>query len=164
MNLTSVEIQNKSFRVRWPGLDRKAVERFCQELTDEIQSLKAENSDLRKDLQEHEKELREHKEREKTIRAVLLNAQRTAEQTKANAEKEARLIVAEAELQAEKLLQAAQQRLSRAQDDITELKRHRMQLESRLRATVETYRNLLNIDKEDEEENEPAAKVEPVSG
>jgi cell division initiation protein len=163
MDLTSTDIEHKRFRTRWLGFDPKEVQHFCQELTGEIQSLKVENSDLRKDLQEQEKELREHKEREKTIRAVLLTAHKTAEQTKANAEKEAKLIVAEAELQAEKILQAAHQRLARIHDDIAELKRHRIQLETKLRATVETYQHLLDADKEDDKENEPMSKIKVLN-
>jgi cell division initiation protein len=163
MKLTSTDIQHKRFRTRWPGLDPKEVEHFCQELSEEIKTLKVENSDLRKDLLEQEKELREYKEREKTIRAVLLTAHKTAEQTKANAEKEATLIVAEAELQAEKILQAAHQRLARIHDDIAELKRHRIQLETKLRATVETYQHLLDADKDDEKENEPLSKIKVLN-
>jgi cell division initiation protein len=163
MKLTATDIQNKRFRTRWPGLDAKEVEHFCQELSEEIQTLKVENSDLRKDLLEQEKELREYKEREKTIRAVLLTAHKTAEQTKANAEKEAKLIVAEAELQAEKILQAAHQRLARIHDDVAELKRHRIQLDTKLRATVETYQHLLDADKDDEKENEPLSKIKVLN-
>jgi len=163
MKLTSTDIQHKRFRTRWLGLDTKEVQLFCQELTEEIETLKVENSGLRKDLQEQEKELREYKEREKTIRAVLLTAHKTAEQTKANAEKEAKLIVAEAELQAEKILQAAHQRLARIHDDMAELKRHRIQLETKLRATVETYQHLLNADKDDEKENEPLSRIKVLN-
>jgi cell division initiation protein len=163
MGLTTTDIQHKRFRTRWLGLDTKEVNLFCQQLAEEIENLKIENSRLRKDLQEQEKELREYKEREKTIRAVLLTAHKTAEQMKGNAEKEAKVIVAEAELQAEKILQAAHQRLSRIHDDIAELKRHRLQLETKLRATVETYQHLLNVEKEDEKENEPLSKIKVLN-
>ena len=159
MKSNSIEIERKRFRTRWLGLDPKEVGLFCQQLGEENHELKVENSALRKDLQAQEKELHEYKEREKTIRAVLLNAHKTAEQTKANAEKEAKLIVAEAELKAEKILQGAHQRLSQIHDDIAELKRHRILLESKLRSTIETYQQLLNMGKEEEGESEPKSKV-----
>lgn len=163
MKPTSADIQDKRFRTRWLGLDTKEVQLFCRELTEEIETLKVENSVLRKDLQEQEKELREYKEREKTIRAVLLTAHKTAEQTKVNAEKEAKLIVAQAELQAEKILQTAHQRLARIHEDIAELKRHRILLETKLRATVETYQHLLDADQDDEKENEPLSKIKVLN-
>jgi cell division initiation protein len=163
MGLTVTDIQNRRFRNRWLGLDAKEVQLFCQELTEEIENLKTENSRLNKDLQEQEKDLREYKEREKTIRAVLLTAQKTAEQTRGNAEKEAKVIVAEAELQAEKILQAAHHRLALIHGDIAELKRHRLQLETKLRATVETYQHLLNADKDDEKESEASGKIKVLN-
>jgi cell division initiation protein len=159
MKWASIEIQHKRFRTRWLGLDPREVQLFCQQLTEETHRLKAENSGLRKDLQEQEKELLEHREREKTIRTVLVNVQKTAEQMKANAEKEAKLIVAEAELKAEKILQGAHQRLAQLDSDIAELKRQRMQLETRLRSTIETYQQLLDMNKEDNQQDEPLSKV-----
>jgi cell division initiation protein len=159
MQLTTIDIQHKHFRTRWMGLDAKEVELFCQQQAEEIDRLKLENSNLRKDLQEQGKELSEYKEREKTIRTVLLNAHKAAEQVKANAEKEAKLIVAEAELKAEKTLQGAHQRLAQVQGDIEELKRHRILLETKLRSTIETYQQLLNMDKEEEKDNEPVSNV-----
>lgn len=152
-------LQPKRFRTRWMGLDAKEVELFCQELNEESQRLKTENAGLYKRLQDQEKELQEYKEREKTIRTVLLNAQKAADQLKANAEKEAQLIVAEAELKSERLLQDVHQRLAQLHNDVAELKRHRTQLETRLRATLETYQKLLEMDREEEREQEPASKV-----
>ena len=159
MEWNSVEIERKRFRTRWLGLDAKEVGLFCQQLAEENLQLKVENSALRKDLQTQEKELHEYKEREKTIRSVLLNAHKIAEQTKVNAEKEAKVIVAESELKAEKILQGAHQRLAQIHDDIAELKRHRILLESKLRSTIETYRQLLNMDIEEAGESEPKSKV-----
>jgi cell division initiation protein len=159
MNWTTVEIEHKRFHTRWMGLDAKEVGQFCQQLTEETHRLGAENNGLRKDLQEQEKELLEHKEREKMIRAVLFSVHKTAEQIKANAEKEAQLIVAEAELKAEKILQGTHQRLADLDNDIAELKRQRLQLETKLRNTLETYQQLLNTDREDEKQDVPGSKV-----
>jgi cell division initiation protein len=159
MTWTSVEIEHQRFRTRLIGLDAKQVGLFCQQLTEESHRLKAENDGLRKDVQDQEKELQEYREREKTIRSVLVTVHKTAEQIKANAEKEAKLIVAEAELKAEKILQSAHQRLVQTHDDIAELKRHRVLLEAKLRATIETYQELLNMEKEDQQKSEPQSKV-----
>jgi cell division initiation protein len=159
MDLTSTDIQHKRFRTKLMGLDPREVETFCQGLMEEIQRLKAENSGLRRDVQEGQRELKEYQDREKAIRNVLLNAQKAVENMKENAEKEAGLIVSEAELQAEKILQAAHQRLTQLHGDITELKRHRVQLEIKLRSTIESYRQLLDMDKEDENDSDPENKV-----
>ena len=141
------------------GLDPHEVELFIQQMVEDIQGLKAENAGLKRDIQDREKELREYREREKTIRNVLLSAQKTVDQMKVGAEKEARLIVAEAELKAEKILQGAHQSLSRLHEDIAELKRHRIQFETRLRNTIDTYRQILDMEAEENAEENLGSKV-----
>ena len=54
---------------------------------------KAENEDFKNDMQTLESEIKEHRDREKTMRAVLVSAQKNAEQIKANAEREAKLVI-----------------------------------------------------------------------
>ena len=159
MEWTSVDIQHKPFRRRWMGLDPQEIESFVQQMAEEMQRVRAENQSLRHDLQEQEKELKGYKDREKTIRNVLLSAHKTVEQMKANAEKETKLIIAEAELKAERILQDAHQRLGQLHEDIAELKRHRIQLETKLRTTIETYQQLLDMEKEDEKESDSRSKV-----
>ena len=159
MEVTPVDIQHKHFRTGWMGYDRRQVEMFLQEVTEEIQQVKLENANLRKELRDQEKELKEYKEREKAIRNVLLNAHKTVEQMKANAEKESRLIVAEAEIKAEKVLQGAHQQLAQLRENIGELKRQRIQLETKLRSIIETYRQLLDMGKEDVEEGRPDSQA-----
>ena len=62
-------------------------------------------------------------------------------------------------LKAEKILQGAHQRLAQLHNDVAELKRHRIQLATRLRATLEAYQKLLDLDGEEEREEEPASRV-----
>jgi cell division initiation protein len=159
MDWTPADLQHKQFRKRLMGFDPKDVEQFLQTASEEMAHLRMEGAELRRSVQEQEKELKEYKEREKTIRNVLINAHKTVEQMKANAEKEAKLIIADAELKAEKMLQSAHQRLAQLHQDISELKRQKIQLESKLRSTVEGYQQMLDMQKDDEEENEPEGKL-----
>ncbi|MHC1742153.1 MAG: DivIVA domain-containing protein [Syntrophobacteraceae bacterium] len=150
MESVVAELQHLQFRKRLWGYDPRDVDLALQQAVDQIQGLKVESASLRKDLQEQERELREYKEREKTIRNVLLSAHKTAEQMKANAEKEAKLIISDGEMKAEKVLQDAHQRLSQLHEDIAELRRQRIQLETKLRSTIEAYQQMLDMQKEDE--------------
>jgi len=163
MEWTSADIQHKQFRTRWKGLDPQEVQRFLDEIAQEIQRLLGENSGLKKDVQRLEKELQEYKDREKSIRNVLMNAHKTAEQMKANAEKEAKVLIAEAELKAERILQDAHQRLGQLHEDIAELRRQRVLLETKLRSTVETYARLLDMEKEEEKDDELGSKVKVLN-
>jgi cell division initiation protein len=162
MDWTPTDIQHKQFRKRLMGLDPRDVEQFLQSAAEEMANLRMESADLRRGVQEREKEIKEYKEREKTIRNVLLNAHKTVEQMKANAEREAKLIIADAELKAEKMLQSAHQRLAQIHQDISELKRQKIQLESKLRSTIESYQQMLDMEKEDEEGSEPEGKLRPT--
>ncbi len=163
MDWKSVDIQHRSFRKRWMGFDPNEVELFLDQMAEEVQRLKAENTALRRDLQERDKDLKEYKDREKTIRNVLLNAHKTVEMMKANAEKEAKLIISEAELKAEKILQTAHQRAAQLHEDITELKRQRVQLESKLRSTIGTYQQILDMEKDEEDEGGIGNKVKVIN-
>jgi cell division initiation protein len=159
MEADSIDIVHRQFRKRWMGWDPNEVRALIQQVSEDMQRLKAENAGLRRSLQEHEKELKEYREREKAIRNILVNVQKTAEQMKANAEKEAGLIVSEAELKAGEILQGAQQRLAQLNDEIAELKRHRVQLKTKLRATIEAYQQILGLEEQDEKQTETESRV-----
>lgn len=159
----TVEIQHRRFRTRWMGLDPREVETLVQQMTEETQRIKLENAALRKDLQERDEELKEYKGREKAIRNVLMTVHKSAEQIKESAEKEAKLIVAQAELNGENILREANERLTRLHAEINELKRHRMQLEAKLRSVLESYQQLLDMEKGDEDELEQPNKVTLLS-
>jgi cell division initiation protein len=76
------------------------------------------------------------------------------EQMRANAQKEAKLLVSEAEVKAERILNNAHNRLAQIHEDIAELKRQRTQFELKIRATIETYQKMLDMQKEEEAEVE----------
>lgn len=159
MDMTAIE--QKKFRSRLMGLDPREVESFLQEVVEEIGRLKTENENLKRDLQAQELEIRGHKDREKTIRSVLVNAQKNAEQTRANAEREARLIISEAEVNAERILKDAGDRILRMERELGELKRHRIQFGARMRALLDTYRQILDEDSSEKLMEVPAEKTVP---
>jgi len=103
-------------------------------LSNKIQRLKAENKG--------------YKEREEAFKRAMLNSQKVLEQMKKNARKSAELVVAEAEVQAEKILNKAHNRLAQLHEDITELKRQRMQIEVQIGAVLDAHTKLLEIGKE----------------
>ena len=68
---------------------------------------------------------------------------------KENAHKSSELIIANAEVKAEKILNSAHNRLSQLHEDISELKRQRMQIEAQIRSVIETHTKLLDMGKEE---------------
>ncbi len=140
------DLEQKKFRTRLMGLDPGDVESFLQEVIDEIRRLKTDNESLKRELQTLEIETRGHREREQTIRNVLVGAQKNAEQMKVNAEREAKLIISEAEVKAEKIIQAVNERLIAMEREISELKRHRIQFGARMRGLLDSLRQVLDED------------------
>jgi len=155
MLLTPLEIQQKEFRIRFfRGLDAKEVESFLQKVSEQMSALLKSIDELKRELENRDRQLSEHQEREQTLRNTLVSAQKTVEQMKLNAEKEAKLLVSEAEVKAERILNNAHNRLAQIHEDIAELKRQRTQFELKVRATLETYQKMLDMQKEEEAEAE----------
>ena len=153
MLMSPLEIQQKQFRHRFfKGLDAKDVESFLQKVADQMSGLLKEIDELKRDLGEKQRQLGEHREREQTLKNTLISAQKTVEQMKVNAQKEAKLLVSEAEVKAERILNNAHNRLAQIHEDIAELKRQRTQFELKIRATIETYQKMLDMQKEEEAE------------
>jgi cell division initiation protein len=151
MQLTPLDIQQKQFRLRLlRGYDPKEVESFLSAIADLVSGLLREKDELARELADKHRQLSEHRDREKTLKNTLISAQKAAEQMKANAEKEAKLVISEAEVKAERILNNAHNRLAQIHEDIAELKRQRTQLEMKLRATIETYLKMLDMQKEEE--------------
>lgn len=140
------EIEEKRFRKRLMGFDPGDVEPFLRDLVDELRRLKQENQNLKEDIQNLDSALKEHREREKTIRAVLVSAQKSAEQIKANAEREARLIVSEAGVKAEGIMKEADNRIIRMEQEMSEMRRNRLQFGARMRSLLDSFRMILDDD------------------
>jgi cell division initiation protein len=135
-------------------LDAKEVESFLQKVADKMSAYLKQIDELRRELEDKERQLGEHQGREQTLKNTLVSAQKTVEQMKANAQKEAKLLVSEAEVKAERILNNAHNRLAQIHEDIAELKRQRTQFELKIRATIETYQKMLDMQKEEEAEVE----------
>jgi cell division initiation protein len=155
MLLSPLEVQQKQFRIRFfRGLDAKEVESFLHKVSEQMSDLLKNIDELKRELDGKERQLSEHQEREQTLRNTLVSAQKTVEQMKLNAEKESKLLVSEAEVKAERILNNAHNRLAQIHEDIAELKRQRTQFELKVRATIETYQKMLDMQKEEEAEAE----------
>jgi cell division initiation protein len=156
MNITPLDITQKSFRTTFRGADAEEVAAFLALVASEFEGLVKELNSLRDDNRRKSDELVEHRGRERSLQETLVAAQRASEEIRDAARKEAEITVADAELQAEKIVQGAHQRFLRIVDDINELKRQRVQFEVGLKSMAEGHLRLL------EAFREPAAQVEAV--
>ena len=149
MKITPLDIQQQQFKTRFRGFDVLEVDTFLEQMADVFESLQSENKRFRKEIKRLQLEGQGYREREESFKRAMLNSQKVLEQMKQNARKSAELVVAEAEVTAEKILNRAQNRLAQLHEDITELKRQRMQIEVQIRSVIESHAKLLEIGKED---------------
>lgn len=148
MSLTPLDIQQQQFRVRLRGFDIHEVDRFIEQVAEAFTAMQSENKTLKEETRSLKLETQGYKEREETFKRAMLNSQKVLEQMKENARKSAEVIIADAEVKAEKVLNRAHNRLSQLHEDITELKRQRMQIEVQIRSVIESHSKLLEIGNE----------------
>jgi cell division initiation protein len=156
MNITPLDITQKSFGRSFRGLDPEEVAAFLALVASEFEGLVKELNALREESRRKSDELVEHRGRERSLQETLVAAQRASEEIREAARKEAEITQADAELQAEKIVQGAHQRFLRIVDDINELKRQRVQFEAGVKSLAEGHLRLL------EAFREPAGKEEAV--
>lgn len=149
MKVTPLEIQQRQFTVKFRGFDIEEVDIFLEQVAAAFESLQSENEKLQTDIRRFQLDAKGYRDREETFKRAILNSQQVVEQMRENAHKSAELIVADAEVKAEKLLNRAHNRLSQLHEDISELKRQRIQIEAQIRAIIETHVKLLEMGKEE---------------
>ncbi|MBU4503644.1 MAG: DivIVA domain-containing protein [Proteobacteria bacterium] len=148
METTALDIQQQQFKVRFRGFDIREVDKFLEQTADVFASLQQENKNLHEEIGRLKLESQGCKEREETFKHAMLNSQNVLDQMKGNARKSSELIIADAEVSAEKILNRAHNRLAQLHDDITELKRQRIQIEVQIRSIIEAHSKLLEIENE----------------
>jgi cell division initiation protein len=148
MKITPLDVEQKQFRVRFRGFDVREVDSFLEQLAHQFTTLISESEDQKKEIQRLLGEIREYRDREDAFKEAMINSQKALDDMRRNAEKQAELIVAEAEMKAEKILSTTHNRLKQLHEDISELKRQRMQLEVELGTILEAHRKLLEMSRE----------------
>ncbi|MDM8543058.1 DivIVA domain-containing protein [Desulfococcaceae bacterium HSG7] len=150
MLITSFDIRERRFKVRFRGFDVREVDSFLEHMADSFIDLENRNENLEKEILRLKTEINKHPEHEETLKQVMQNSQKVLDQMKKNAHQSAEMIVADAEIKAGKMLNKAHNRLAQLHEDITELKRQRLQIEMQIRSIIETHSRLLEMGKEEE--------------
>lgn len=97
--LTPLEIRDKTFK-NGLGYDKKDVEQFIKELSDDFKQLLNENESLKKKIKDLTDSMSYYKSIEKTLQKALIIAEKTAQDIKDNANQEADAIKLDAKANA----------------------------------------------------------------
>ncbi|WP_029894780.1 DivIVA domain-containing protein [Desulfohalovibrio reitneri] len=154
MSLSKIDIDNKTFTRSFRGYSTSEVDAFLVEVAEALATGAEERKALKERVAELEGLVDEHKQKEQTLRDTLMTTQKMIDQLKANARKESQLIIEEAQNKAEDVLNQAHLRMAQIHDDIIELKRQRTQFEVKLKSLLDSHRQLLEMENQEQEEIE----------
>jgi len=145
MRITPIDIQQQQFKSRLMGYDKAGVDQYLEILAGEIERLLRQSQDLQEELARTRSTLNEMREREATLKETLLTTQRVTDELKANARREAELLLADAEVRAERLMHSAADRRLQLLDEIREIRRQKIDLETSLRSLLEKHVRMLDL-------------------
>ncbi|MEN0057669.1 MAG: DivIVA domain-containing protein [Bdellovibrio sp.] len=143
MRITPIDIAHKSFAKKIMGLDADEVMDFLQQIASQMESLIQERNALKEGLREKDLSLMEYKERDQVLKETIATATQMAERLRQDADREARLIIADAQQKAEIITRDSRDSLKKMYQEVTELKRVRMQFEANLKALAQAHLSLL---------------------
>lgn len=143
MKITPIDIAHKSFGKRMMGLDSDEVMDFLQQIAAQMEALIQEKNSLKEALREKELSLMDYKERDQVLKETIHTATQMGERLRQDAEREAKLIVADAAQKAEIITRDSRDSLKKMYQEVTELKRARMQFEANLKALAQAHLSLL---------------------
>lgn len=143
MKIAPIDIAHKTFNRKMMGLDSDEVMDFMRAIAEEMESLIRERNNLRESLREKELIIVEYKERDELLKSTITTATKMAEKLQVDAEREAKLIVNDANQKADLIIRDSRDSLKKIYQEITDLKRVRMQFENNLKAVIQSHLSML---------------------
>lgn len=144
MKITPIDISHKTFNKKMFGLDELEVNDFLQQVALQMEQLIHERNTLREALREKDLSLNDYKDRDHVLKSTIATATTMSDRLRQDAEREAKLIVADAQQKAEMVQRDARDSLKRMYQEISDLKRVRMQFEANLKAMAQAHITLLD--------------------
>ena len=149
-----MDITNRTFSRSVRGYDPDEVKNFLQLISEDLEALITEHTELKKELEHRREQLSDLRERERILKDTMVLAQETKEQVQKNAMKEGEIIVRESELQAERIVANAYERVSEIQIEIDDLIRTRTSLRKELESLIDKTTTFLSSLKDEAEETD----------
>lgn len=143
MKITPIDIVHKSFSKKMLGIDADEVNDFMAHIASQMEALIQERNTLKEALREKELSLLDYKDRDQVLKSTIATASQMTERLRQDSEREAKLIIADANQKAEMIMRDSRDSLKKMYQEITDLKRARMQFEANLKALVQAHLSLL---------------------
>jgi cell division initiation protein len=150
MQMTPLDIRNKTFRKGVRGYQSQEVEKFLENVSHEFELIYSENFELRERTKGLEAEISHYRQLENTLQQTLILAQQTAEEVKQAARHEAELLLREAEHEKQSKVSEAQKKWEEIHEEIQGLLRNRDVLRTQLKSFLLAHLDLVNLQGQNE--------------
>jgi cell division initiation protein len=148
ISITPLDLRQARFTAAFRGYDKADVTSFLQEAAEGFDQAMRENERLRMEIVRLEASLHQFRELEGSLKTMLVNAQKIADDMRENARQEAQRIVREAEGRAELTTQKAQAKTEDIEREIDGLRIKRREAETNIEATISALHNTLDFIRE----------------
>ncbi|HEX6598847.1 MAG TPA: DivIVA domain-containing protein [Gemmatimonadaceae bacterium] len=136
-HLTPLDARRYDFGRAMRGYDPARVERFREQVAEELERLTRQTVDLDTKAKSFHEQLRAFRERDKALNDALVSAQQLRNEIRESAEREASLIVREARATGERELEGMRGEIRRLEMQLAELERARRAHLAQLRQMAE---------------------------
>jgi cell division initiation protein len=150
MQMTPLDIRNKTFRKGVRGYKCVEVEKFLENVNQEFESAYTENFELREKTKVLEAQISHYRQLENTLQQTLVLAQQTAEEVMKAARHEAELLLREAEREKQSKVSEAQKKWEEINEEILEISRKRDLLRTQLKSFLLAHLDLDNLQERNE--------------
>lgn len=162
MRITPMDIEQQEFSKSFRGYNEEEVDDFLDKIVKDYEELINENVRLNEEIEKMQEKLKEFSEIEENLRSALLNAQKSAEETKGRVESEAKIIIEKAELEAKSLKQEVFQREDLVKNEIDNLRRYKFIFKEKFKSMLNLYLKMVE-DEDFEEKGNYDIKGEEIS-
>jgi cell division initiation protein len=143
MKIAPIDIAHKTFTRRMMGYDQDEVSQFLRQVAEELEAVIRDRNNLRESIREKELAILEYRERDDLLKSTITTATKMSGKIQQDAERESRLILNDAKQQSEMIVRDARDSLKKIFQEISDLKRIRMQYENNLRALVQSHLTMM---------------------
>lgn len=144
--LTPIDIEKKDFKKSFFGYNRKNVEEFLFQVSDECEELIRESEFNQKEIHRLKDELDKFNRIEKNLSEALVVAKQTAAEIIKNAEKEAELIIRKSEEEAKHIIDEANEEVIEARKTFNDLRKemaiYKSKMESMIKSQLEINKQI----------------------
>lgn len=143
MKIAPIDIAHKSFSRKMMGLDPEEVTAFLKSVSAELEALISERNSLRQSSREKDLSIIEFKERDELLKSTITTATKMSDKIRIDSERESRLLLNDANQKAEAIVRDARDSLKLIYQEITDLKKIRMQFENNMKALVGSHLTMI---------------------